>query len=45
MKISDALDVASRARLGVTGAESIIGLTEHHQVYLAWYREHCFGPK
>lgn len=45
MKISDALDAGSRSRLGLTGAEAIIGLTERHQAYLAWHREHCFGRK
>jgi hypothetical protein len=41
-RISDELDAASRARLGISGAEVIPGLTDRHQVYLAWHREHCF---
>lgn len=45
IRISDALDAASRTRLGLTGAEAIIGLTERHQAYLAWHREHCFDRK
>ena len=45
MKISDTLDTDSRARLGVTGAENIYGLTERHLEYLAWHREHCFRQK
>lgn len=45
MKISDVLDADSRARLGVTGSETIHGLTERHLEYLAWHREHCFRRK
>lgn len=45
MKISDALDAGSRTRLGLTGSETILGLTERHQAYLAWHREHCFDRK
>lgn len=45
MKISDTLDADSRARLGVTGAETIYGLTERHLEYLAWHREHYFQQK
>lgn len=45
MKISDALDADSRIRLGITGAETIPGLTERHLEYLAWHRENCFRQK
>jgi hypothetical protein len=42
MRISDELDVASRACLGISGTEVIPGLTDRHQDYLVWHREHCF---
>lgn len=42
IRISDELDTASRVRLGISGAEVILGLTERHQAYLAWHHEHCF---
>lgn len=42
MRISDELDVASWACLGISGTEVIPGLTDRHQAYLAWHRERCF---
>jgi hypothetical protein len=42
MQLSGQLDADSRVRLGITGTEVIDGLTERHQAYLAWHREHCF---
>lgn len=42
IRISDELDVASRACLGISGTEVIPGLTDRHQAYLAWHRERCF---
>lgn len=42
IRISDELDMASRIRLGISGTEVILGLTERHQAYLAWHREYCF---
>ncbi|WP_081700196.1 HNH endonuclease [Azonexus hydrophilus] len=42
IQISGELDADSRARLGITGTETVHGLTERHQAYLAWHREHCF---
>lgn len=42
MRISDELNVANRACLGISGTEVIPGLTDRHQSYLVWHREHCF---
>ncbi|WP_303786284.1 HNH endonuclease [Azovibrio restrictus] len=45
IRISQALDAASRTCLGLTGSETIVGLTERHQVYLTWHRKHRFGRR
>lgn len=45
IQISGELDADSRARLSITGTETVHGLTERHQAYLAWHREHCFREK
>lgn len=45
IQISGKLDADSRVRLGITGTETIHGLTERHQAYLAWHREHCFRER
>lgn len=42
IQISDELDLNSRTRLCISGSEVISGLTERHQAYLAWHRQHCF---
>lgn len=39
--VSDKLSPVSLAQLGITGTEVIQGLSERHQNYLAWHREHC----
>lgn len=40
--VSDTLDAAARATLGLDRALRVRGLTDGHCAYLAWHRDHVF---
>lgn len=42
IQISTSLLEQQRALLGLTGAEQVKGLSEHHEKYLSWHRANCF---